>query len=97
MHITRKILQMVENITDVVPSETSDNDTSITMEGLIISSDLEGTDKTRNENKEKLLPDELALFAPFIVFAIVDIRNIKGEGPALMPYIGTFQKLGPLM
>ena len=88
---------MVENITDVVPSETSDNDTSITMEGLIISSDLESTDKTRNENKEKLLPGELALFAPFIVFAIVDIRNIKGEGPALMPYIGTFQKLWPLM
>ena len=53
---------MAEKITDVVPSETSDNDISISMEGLIISSDLEGNDKTRNKDKEKPLPDEIASF-----------------------------------
>ena len=72
---------MAEKITDVVPSETSDNDISIVMEGLIISSDLEGNDKTRNKNKEKPLPDELALFTSIIVSAIDNIRNIKCKRP----------------
>ena len=54
-------------ITDAVPSDTSDNDMSIAMEGLIISFDLEGNDKTHNRNKEKPLSDELASFTPLLV------------------------------
>ena len=62
---------MAEEITDVVPSEISDNDISIAMEGLIISFDLENNDKTHNKNKEKPLLDELASFKLIIVSAIL--------------------------
>ena len=79
-HINQ-LLQMAEKITNVVPSETSDNDISNAMESLIISSDLEGNDKTRNKNEEKPLPDELASFTSIIVSAIDDIRNIKSKCP----------------
>ena len=47
---------MVGKITDVSLSKTSDNDRSIALEGLIISSDQEGNDKTHNKNNERLLP-----------------------------------------
>ena len=88
----------MQKITDVVPSETSDNDISIAMEGLIISSDLEGNDKTRNKNKEKPQPDELASFKPIIVSAIDNIRNIKYVNALILTqYIGTYQKLWPPM
>ena len=72
---------MAEKITDVVPSETSGNDISIAMEILMISSDLEGNDKTHNKNKEKPLPDELASFTSIIVSAIDNITNIKCKRP----------------
>ena len=62
---------MAEEITDVVPSEISDNDISIAMEGLIISFDLENNDKTHNKNKEKPLLDELASFKLIIVSDIL--------------------------
>ena len=75
---------MVEKITEVVPSETSDNDISTAMEGLIISSDLEGNDKTRNKIKEKPLSDELASFTSIIVSAIDSIRNIKCKRPDIV-------------
>ena len=88
---------MAENITDVIPSNTSDNDISIAMEGLIISSDLEVNDKTRNKNKEKPLPDELASIIQMIISAIDNIRNIKCKPLILMQYIATFQILWPLM
>ena len=65
---------MVGKITDVSLSETSDNDRSIALEGLIISSDQEGNDKTHNKNNERLY---LPLFTPIIVSAIDNIRNIK--------------------
>ena len=68
---------MVGKITDVLLSETSDNDGSIALEGVIISSDQEGNDKTHNMNNEKSLSDWLALFTPIIVSAIDNIRNIK--------------------
>ena len=67
---------MAEKITDVVPSETLDNDINIAMEVLIIPSDLEGNDQIR-KNKEKPLPEELASFTSIIVSAIDNIRNIK--------------------
>ena len=67
-----QLLQMAEKITNVVPSETSDND---------ISNAMEGNDKTRNKNEEKPLPDELASFTSIIVSAIDDIRNIKSKCP----------------
>ena len=51
------------------------------MEGLIFSLDLEGNDKTRNKNKEKPLPDEVASFTPIIVSASHNIRNIKCKRP----------------
>ena len=68
---------MVGEITDVLLSETSDNDRSIALEGLIISSDQEGNDKTHNMNNEKTLPDRLATFTLITVSAIDNIRNIK--------------------
>ena len=71
---------MAEKITDVVPSETLDNDISIAMEVLIISSDLEGNDQTR-KSKEKPLPEELASSTLIIVSAIDNIRNIKCKRP----------------
>ena len=68
---------MVGKITDALLSEISDNDRSIALEGLIISSDQEGNDKTHNKNNQKTLPDGLASFTPTIISAIDNIRNIK--------------------
>ena len=68
---------MVGKITDALLSETSDNDRSIALEGLIISSDQEGNDKTHNKNNEKTLPDGLASFTPTIISAIDNIRIIQ--------------------
>ena len=65
---------MVGKITDVSLSKTSDNDRSIAIEGLIISSDQEGNDKTHNKNNERLY---VPSFTPIIVSAIDNIRNIK--------------------
>ena len=62
-----------KNQTKVIPSETSDNDISIAMEGLIISSDLKDNDKTHNKSKEKPLTDEFASFTPIFVSAIDNI------------------------
>ena len=62
-----------KNQTQVIPSETSDNDISIAMEGLIISSDLKDNDKTHNKSKEKPLTDEFASFTPIFVSAIDNI------------------------
>ena len=72
---------MAENIIGAIPSNTSDNDIRIAMEGLTVWSDLEGNDKTRNINKEKPLPNELASFTPIIISAIDSIRNIKCKRP----------------
>ena len=72
---------MAENITGVIPSNTSDKDKSIAMEGLTVWSDLEGNDKTRNINKEKPLPNKLSSFTPIIISAIDSIRNIKCKRP----------------
>ena len=68
---------MVGKITDVLLTETSDNDRSMALEGLFISSDQEGNDKTHNENNEKTFPELLASFTPIIVSSIDNIRNIK--------------------
>ena len=65
---------MVGKITDVSLSETSDNDRSIALEGLIISSDQEGNDKTHNKNNERIY---FPSFTPIVVSAIDNIRNIK--------------------
>ena len=72
---------MAENIIGAIPSNTSDNDISIAMEGLTVWSDLEGNDKTLNINKEKPLPNELSSFTPIIISAIDSIRNIKCKRP----------------
>ena len=68
---------MVRKITDALLSGTSDNDRSIALEGLIISSDQESNDEIHNQNNEKTLPDGLASFTPTIVSAIDNIRIIK--------------------
>ena len=41
----------------------------------------EGNDKTRNKNKEKLVPDGFVSFISIIVSVIDDIRNIKCKCP----------------
>ena len=61
----------MEKRTNVIPSKTSDNDISISIEGLIMSSGLEGNDKNRNKNKEKPLPDELASFSPILFLLLI--------------------------
>ena len=68
---------MVGKITDVLLSQTSNNDRNIALEGLIISSNQKGNDKTHIKNNEKTLPDELASFTLIFVSAIDNIRNIK--------------------
>ena len=68
---------MVGKITDVLLSQTSNNDRNIALEGLIISSNQKGNDKTHIKNNEKNLPDELASFTLIFVSAIDNIRNIK--------------------
>ena len=68
---------MVGKITDALLSEISDNDRSIALEELIISSDQESNDEIHNKNNGKTLPDELASFTPTIVSAIDNIRIIK--------------------
>ena len=78
LHLQKlKFIKMAESLTGIILSNTSDNDISMERERLIISSDLEGNDKTRNENEEKPLPDELASFTPTVNSAIDNIRNIK--------------------
>ena len=72
---------MAEKITGMAPSKTSDNEINISMEGLVISSDLEDNDKTRNKNKENPFPDEFTSFTPIVVSAIDNIRNIKRKRP----------------
>ena len=62
-----------KNKLKLIPSETSDNDISIAMEGLIISSDLKDNDKTHNKSKEKPLTDKFASFTPIFVSAIDNI------------------------
>ena len=62
-----------KNQTKVVPSETSDNDISITMEGQMISSYLEDNNKTHSKNKEKPLTDKFASFTPIFLAAIDNI------------------------
>ena len=68
---------MVGKISDILLSETSDNDRRIALEGLVISSDQEGNNKPHNKNNEKTLPDGLVLFTSIIVSAIDNIKNIK--------------------
>ena len=79
IHYLQKLrfIKMVRKITDALLSGTSDNDRSIVLEGLIISSDQESNDEIHNKNNEKTLPDGLASFTPTIVSAIDNIRNIK--------------------
>ena len=64
---------MMEKRTNVIPSKTSDNDISISIEGLIMSSGLEGNDENRNKNKEKPLPDELASFSSILFLLLIPL------------------------
>ena len=72
-----RFIKMVGKITDVLLSQTSNNDRNIALEGLIISSNQKGNDKTHIKNNEKTLPDELASFTLIFVSAIDNTRNIK--------------------
>ena len=62
------------------------------MEGLMISSDQEGIDKTRNYNKKETLPDELDSLASIIVSAVDNIRNIKCKLPDIDAIYGYVSK-----
>ena len=79
--MTRKIIQMAEKITDVVPSEISDNDKSIVMKSIIVSSDYEGNDKTRNRKAFARRTCFIYTNCFFIVSATDNIRNIKCKRP----------------
>ena len=72
---------MVESINDVISTNKLDNETTIAIEGLIISTGLEGNDKARNKNKEKPLPGKPASFTPFIISAIDKFNNVKCKRP----------------
>ena len=88
---------MAENITDVIPSNTSGNDISIGMEGLITSSGLEGNNKTVIRTKKSFCQTNLLYLHQllFLLFIILGTSNVNTL--ILMQYIGTFQKLWPLM
>ena len=73
LSITSNHAKKTKNKLKLIPSETSDNDISIAMEGLIISSDLKDNDKTHNKSKEKPLTDKFASFTPIFVSAIDNI------------------------
>ena len=79
IHYLQKLrfLKMMGKISDILLSETSDNDRRIALEGLVISSDQEGNNKPHNKNNKKTLPEGLVLFTPIIVSAIDNIKNIK--------------------
>ena len=95
IHYLQKLrfIKMVGKITDVLLSETSDNDRNIALEGLIISSDQEGNDKTHNKNNERLCQTDflhlhLLLFLLLIILGTWNVNTV-----ILTRYIVTFQEL----
>ena len=89
---------MVEKITDVLTSEASDNDIGIAMEGLIISSDQEGNNKARAVKTKKSLSQTNLLELYLLLFLLlITLGTSNVNALILMQYIGTFQKLWPLM
>ena len=88
----------MEQITDVLTSEASDNDISIAMEGLIISSDQEDNNKARAVKTKKSLSQTNLLELYLLLFLLLTILGTSNVNALiLMQYIGTFQKLWPLM
>ena len=88
---------MAEKITDIVPSETSDNDISIVSEGLIISSDLKVMIKLAIRTKKRLCQMNLLHLHQLLLLLLMTLGTSNVNALILMPYIGTFQKLWPLM
>ena len=99
IHYLQKLrfIKMVGKITDVSLSKTSDNDRSIALEGLIISSDQEGNDKTHNKSNERFCqPDLLHLhLLLFLLLIILGTSNVNTV--ILTKYIGTFRELWSLL
>ena len=88
----------MEKITDVLTSEASDNDIGIAMEGLIISSDQEGNNKARAVKTKKSLSQTNLLELYLLLFLLlITLGTSNVNALILMQYIGTFQKLWPLM
>ena len=88
----------MEKITDVLTSEASDNDIGIAMEGLIISSDQEGNNKARAVKTKKSLSQMNLLELYLLLFLLlITLGTSNVNALILMQYIGTFQKLWPLM
>ena len=83
---------MAERITDAVPSETSLNDIRIAVEGLIISSDLEGNDKRKAFARLTCF-----IYTKFLFLLLITIVTSNVNFQILMQYIGTLQKLWSLM
>ena len=88
----------MEKITDALTSEASDNDIGIAMEGLIISSDQEGNNKARAVKTKKSLSQTNLLELYLLLFLLlITLGTSNVNALILMQYIGTFQKLWPLM
>ena len=92
-----RLVRMVGKITDVLLSGTSDNDRSIALEGLIISSDQEGNDKTHNKSNERFCqPDLLHLhLLLFLLLIILGTSNVNTV--IITKYIRMFQELWSLL
>ena len=92
-----RFIKMVGKITDVLLSDTSDNDRNIALEGLIISSDQEGNDKTHNKSNERFCqPDLLHLhLLLFLLLIILGTSNVNTV--IITKYIRMFQELWSLL
>ena len=88
---------MVGKITDVSLSETSDNDRSIALEGLIISSDQEGNDKTHNKNNERLCQTDFLHLHQLLFLLLIILGTSNVNTVILTKYIGTFRELWSLL
>ena len=99
IHYLQKLrfIKMVGKITDVSLSETSDNGRSIALEGLIISSDQEGNDKTHNKNNERLCQADFLHLHQLLFLLLIIIGTSNVNTVILTKHIGTFQELWSLL
>ena len=99
IHYLQKLrfIKMVGKITDVSLSETSDNDRSIALEGLIISSDQEGNDKTHNKSNERFCQPDLLHLHLLLFLLLIILRTSNVNTVIITKYIRMIQELWSLL
>ena len=92
-----RLVRMVGKITDVLLSGTSDNDRSIALEGLTISSDQEGNDKTHNKSNERFCQPDLLHLHLILFLLLIILGTSNGNTVIITKYIRMFQGLRSLL